>query len=190
MPKRTAMSIATGGLLLLLAACSTVRVTTDYDHSFSFAGHDTFSWVSPHPMVASSPDVSPLAEDRLKRAITAALESRGIRYVENSADAALLVGFSLGSKQQIRVTPGFYSVGYWGPYPWVGAYYDSIDIQQYSVDRLTVDVFDREGKTPVWHAMASKVAGIGNQQKGEGMARNAVGKMFADFPPGSVPSPK
>jgi len=171
-------------MLLILAACASIKISTDYDHGFSFAGHDTFAWVSEHPMVASSPDVSPLAEGRLERAIIDALQRRGIRYVADAADAALLVGFSLGSKQQIRVTPAFYSVGYWGRYPWVGAYYDSIDIQQYSVDRLTIDVFDRERERPVWHATASKAAGIGNEQKGEGMARNAVERMLADFPPG------
>ena len=169
---------------LLIASCATLRISTDYDHGFSFAGHQTFAWVSEHPMVASSPDVSPLAEGRLERAIIDAMQRNGIRYVDSAADADLLVAFSLGSKQQIRVTPAFYSVGYWGPYPWVGAYYGSIDIQQYSVDRLTIDVFDREREMPVWHATATKVAGIANEQKGEGMARNAVGKMLADFPPG------
>jgi Domain of unknown function (DUF4136) len=186
MSNRTALTVATSGLLLLLTACSTVNVTTDYDHNFSFAGHETFAWVSEHPMVAHSPDVSPLAEGRLERAIIDAMQRNGIRYVENAADADLLVGFSLGSKQQIRVTPGFYSASYWGRYPWIGAYYDSINIEQYSVDRLTIDVFDQQREVPIWHGTATKVAGIANEQKGEGMARNAVAKMLADFPPPSA----
>jgi hypothetical protein len=175
---------AVAALLLLAGACTTVKVSTDYDKTFSFAGHDTFAWVSPHPMVAKSADVSPLAEGRLQRAIVEAMQRNGIRYVSDPADAALLVAFSLGSKEKIVVTPSFYTATYWGHYPWVGSYYNTVDIRQYAVDRLTIDIFDTGREAPVWHGSATKSAGgIGDEQKGEGMARHAVDKILAGFPP-------
>jgi len=176
-------SIVIGVLLSVAVACSTLRVSTDYDQTFSFAGHDTFTWVSDHPMVAHSPDVSPLAEGRLQRAIIEAMQHNGIRYVDKPADAALLVGFSLGSKEKIVVTPTSYTGAYWYRYPWVGSYYQNLDVRQYAVGQLTIDIFDTEGKRPVWHGSAQKAMDINDDQKGEGMARNAVSKILAGFPP-------
>lgn len=174
-----------GALLLLAASCSTVKVGSDYYESFSFEGHDTFAWVSEHPMVASSPDVSPFAEDRIQRAIIDALGAKGIRYVADPKDAKLLIGFSLSSKQKISVTPAAYPAPYWGMYPWVGNYYQTVDVRQYSVGRFTIDIFDTQDKLPVWHGYATKTMGNNDGgQKGEGAAK-AVEAIFAKFPPGT-----
>ena len=177
---------ATGVLLLSAVACSTLRVGTDYYESFSFEGHDTFAWAAEHPMIASSPDVSPFAEGRLQQAIIDALAQKGIRYVADPAQAKLLVGFSMSAKQKVSVTPVNYPAPYWGMYPWVGSYYNNVDVRQYAVGRLTIDIFDTEGRLPVWHGWASRTMGSEDGQKGEGLAK-AVNKIFADFPPGSTP---
>ena len=181
-----ALRTATGVLLLSAAACSTFRVGTDYYEPFSFEGHDTFAWAAEHPMIASSPDVSPFAEGRLQQAIIDALAQKGIRYVADPSQAKLLVGFSMSAKQKVSVTPVSYPAPYWGMYPWVGSYYNNVDVRQYSVGRLTIDIFDTEGRQPVWHGWAAKTIGSEDGQKGEGLAK-AVNKIFADFPPGSTP---
>jgi hypothetical protein len=184
-----ASNAATGALLLAAASCSTMKVETDYYEPFSFEGHDSFAWVAEHPMVASSPDVSPFAEGRVQQAIIDTLAQKGIRYVADPAQAKLLVGFSLTAKQKISVTPAYYPAyaPYWGGmYPWVGNYYQSVDVHQYSVGRLTIDIFDTEDKMPVWHGHASKNIGSDDTQKGEGAARHTVSAILADFPPGAA----
>jgi hypothetical protein len=173
-------------LLLFAASCSTLKVGTDAYPGFSFEGHDTFTWVAEHPLVASSPDVSPFAEGRLQQAIIDTLQQKGIRYVTDPAQAKLLVGFSMTAKQKISITPAPYPAPYWGMYPWVGGYYDTVDVRQYSVGRLTIDIFDTEDKQPVWHGWSSKTIGDDGGQKGEGLAQT-VAIIFADFPPGSAP---
>ena len=178
-------SVACAALVLALAACETIQVDTDYYESFSFVGHDTFAWVSEHPMVAHSVDVSPFAEGRIEAAIIAAMQKNGIRYVENPADAKLLVGFSVSAKEKISVTPIAYPAPYWGMYPWVGNYYQTVDVRQYSQGRFTIDVFDTEDKLPVWHGSAMKNIDDHDELKGRGLAREAVGKVLAGFPSGT-----
>jgi hypothetical protein len=183
-------ALAFGALLLVAASCSTMKVGTDYYEPFSYEGHDTFAWVSEHPMVVSSPDVSPFAEARLQQAIIDTLQQKGVRYVSDPAQAKLLVGFSMTTKQKISVYPASYPAPYWGMYPWVGSYYNNyyngVDVHQYSVGRLTIDIFDTEGTLPVWHGWSSKTIGDDGGQKGEGLAQT-VAAIFADFPPGSAP---
>ena len=74
---------------------------------------------------------------------------------------------------------------YRGMYPWVGDYYQTADVRQYSVGRLTIDIFDTEGKLPVWHGHATKtIVNDDGGQKGKWIAKNAVGAILASFPPG------
>lgn len=176
---------ALGALLFVAASCSTMKIGTDYYEPFSWEGHNSFAWVAEHPMVASSPDVSPFAEGRIQQAIIDTLKTKGIAYVQDPEKAKLLIGFSMSAKEKIRVIPvGGYPGPYWGPYPWVGSYYQNIDVQAYSVGRLTIDVFDTEDKQPVWHGWASKTIDDEGGRKGEGAAK-AVEAILADFPPGS-----
>jgi len=172
--------------LLLMSACETIHVQTDYNQSFSFAGHDTFAWVSEHPMVIHSVDVSPLAEGRIEQAIISAMQAKGVRYVADAADAELLVGFSVSAKEKISVTSVPYPGPYWGPYPWVGAYYDTVDVHQYSVGRLTIDIFDIAEKLPVWHGSATKNIGVDPVVQGKQVASEAVPKILAKFPPNPI----
>lgn len=170
-------------LLLLVAACATTKVDTDYYEPFSFAGHDTFAWISEHPMVAHSVDVSPFAEGRIQQSIINTLEQKGIRYVADPADAKLLIGFSVSAKEKISVTPAPYPGPYWGGYPWVGAYYHGVDVHQYAQGRLTIDIFDTEGQLPIWHGSATRNVGIDDEVKGKGKANETVGAILAEFPP-------
>ena len=77
-----------------------MKVSTDYYEGFSFAGHDSFAWVSAHPMVASSVDVSPFAEGRIQQAIINTLQQKGVRYVANPTQAKLLIAFSATAKER------------------------------------------------------------------------------------------
>jgi hypothetical protein len=173
-------------LLLIVSACEATRVQSDYLESFSFAGHDTFAWVSEHPMVVHSADVSPFAEERIAQAIINVLQQKGVRHVDHPADAELLVGFTVSAKEKISVHSTPYPVPYWGMYPWVGDYYQGAYVHQYTEGRLTIDIFDTAEKLPVWHGSATKNVGVDDEQKGKRMANEAVAAILATFPPGAV----
>jgi hypothetical protein len=178
-------AVVFAALLLAVAACATTKIETDYYEPFSFAGHDTFAWISEHPMVVHSVDVSPFAEARIQQSIINALQQKGIRYVADPTDAKLLIGFGVGSKEKISVTSAPYPGPYWGGYPWIGTYYQSVDVHQYAQGRLTIDIFDTEEKLPIWHGSATKNIDLDDELTGKGTAHDPVDAILAGFPPGA-----
>jgi len=166
----------------ILAACSTVQVDSDATQHFTLSGHDTFAWISDHPMVAYSPDVSPAAEDRIKQAIVEALLSKHIAYSSDPARATLLVAFTLTGMEKASVLQPGYPGPNWGMYPWVGSYYETTAVNQHRVGTLTINIFDVEGKQSVWHGWASKT--VDEKPKSGEAAAKAVPKILANFPSG------
>ena len=168
-----------------LQGCETINAQSDYDKSFGFAGYDTFSWISEHPLVASEAGVSPLAEQRLQRAFTDVMQSKGIRYVADAAQADFVVAFSLGSREKVSVTStpmygGYYTMrgAYWG-----APYYQDVDVRQYTQGRLSVDIFDVKERRPVWHGFATKNLTESVRADPEPVIREAMAAILENFPP-------
>jgi hypothetical protein len=171
--------------VVALQGCETINAQSDYDKGFSFAGYDTFAWISEHPLVASEAGVSPLAEQRIQRAFTDVMQSKGIRYVADAAQADFVVAFSLGSREKVSVTStpmygGYYRMGggYWG-----APYYQDVDVRQYTQGRLAIDVFDVKERRPVWHGFATKNLTESVRADPEPVIREAVTTILKDFPP-------
>ena len=159
-------------LAACLAACDTLSSHSDYDHSVDFSGYRTFAWISEKPMIAASPDVSPLAQGRIQRAITSTLAAKGIRYVEDPAAADFVIAFTVGSRQEIRASPG-----------WGAPYYDAANVDAYTQGRLAIDVFDAKKKQPVWTGVATKSVTGADQANVEALINKAVAKILESFPP-------
>lgn len=172
-------------LLLGLPGCETLTAVADHDPAFSFAGYDTFSWISEHPMVSSAPGVSPFAEERIMAAITDTLRTKRIRYVTDATQADFVMAFSVGARQSVAVTSSTYPVAYRGAYRWGGAYYQSVDVRTYTHGRLAVDVFDVREHRPVWHGYATGNVASDDPLKRRQLIKDAVAKILESFPPGA-----
>ena len=182
-------SFLLSGCVVLIGACETINTRSDYDHSVDFSGYDSFAWISDKPMVVASPEVSPLAQSRIQNAIRRTLESKGMRFVEDATDADFVVGFTVGTRQQVRVdtTPIYpYPAGYRGPYRWGYPYYQDVDVREYTQGRLAIDVFDAAEKQPVWHGFATKNITGADQADPEPLITKAVEAILKDFPPGTA----
>ena len=70
---------------LLLAGCSTVSTTVDYDHNTDFGRYRTYSWRDGHP-------TNPIADRRIKDAVDRVLSSRGLTRVEGDGEAMTAQG--------------------------------------------------------------------------------------------------
>src|SRR5262245_29248027 len=172
---------------LMLAACQSISSRSDYDHSFDFSGYDTFSWISEKPMIVATPDVSPLAQGRIQKAITETLATKGIRFVPDPAKADFVIAFTVGSRQQIGVSaaPAYpYPIGYVGPHDWGSPYYQDVDMGAYTQGRLAIDVFDVKLKQPVWTGVATKSITGADQANPGALVQKAVVAILKDFPPG------
>jgi Domain of unknown function (DUF4136) len=179
------------GALFAITACESIKVNSDYDHDVSFANYKTFSWISDHPMISKAPEVSPLAEGRIQRAITDNLTRKGMRYVADASKADVVIGFSVGAREKVSVTSNPYPAGVWpgayGYHGWGGAYYNDVDVRQFTEGRLAIDVFDVGQKRPVWHGYGTKNVTSSMRKDPETAIHEAVTAILKDFPPGVAP---
>ncbi len=169
---------------LLLAACATLRVGSDYDHSANFGGYHTFAWMPPHTKPNESPN--PLVVQRAHDAIQEALRAKGYELVDNAADADFVVDFTIGSRERtdLRSYPAPYA-GPWGYSYWWGAPYwgNQLDVRQYREGTLSIDIFDGHTHRPVWHGWAHKELTRADIEHSTGSIREAVDSVLARFPP-------
>jgi hypothetical protein len=174
-------------IVACLAACDTLKARSDYDRSFDFSGYRTFAWISEKPMIAASPDVSPLAQGRIQRAIARELTAKGFRHVPDPAAADFVVAFTVGTRHQILTssTEAYpYPPGYVGPRGWGVSYFGTGDVDAYTQGRLAIDIFDVKRKQPVWTGVATKNVTGADQANVEALINEAVAKILATFPPG------
>src|SRR5262245_35164556 len=132
--------------LAALCGCSTVSVTTDYDHSASFANYRTYALEPP----AKGPTLSPTADAALRNSLQANLAARGIREVAvaSKPDLAIVPHFQLQQKYSVdQYTQWGYMGGGWPYYGgyygvWTGAPTTYTTINSYTEGTLLLDFVD------------------------------------------------
>jgi hypothetical protein len=119
-----------------LAACSTVSVTTDYDHSASFGKYRTYSFAP----ASRGPALSPSSEAALRDALRTELAMRGISEAPSGkADLAVVRHVFLQEKVSVQQYTDWgygmggawpYGYGYYGM--WAGAPQTYTDVHQFT----------------------------------------------------------
>jgi uncharacterized protein YceK len=83
--KQTARTVAVAlSLMLLLAGCSGISTSTDYDPAANFSSYGTYSWTS-----SGGTSTDDLTNTRIKSAVDAALAAKGLRKVDSGGDLAV-----------------------------------------------------------------------------------------------------
>jgi hypothetical protein len=94
------------------------------------------------------------------------------------------VAFTLGAREVVDVNSTAYPTGFYRPYGWGGAYYQDVDVRQYTEGRLAIDLFDTRLKRPVWHGYVTKNITGKDQADPQAVITEAVSSILVDFPPG------
>ncbi len=170
--------------LLLVCGCETMKAKSDFDPSVDFSHYQTYSWISDHPLLASAPGVSPLAEERIQHAVSEVLAAKGYRFVEPGAAADFVVAFTLGTREVVSVDPAGYPGGFYRPYGWGGPY-QGLDVRQHTEGRLAIDLFDTRLRRPVWHGYVTKSITSKDQANPQAVISAAVTSILGKFPPGN-----
>lgn len=174
-------------LIVLLAgvaalACSTLRVSTDYDPAVDFAKFHTYAWLPEEPTPTGSPRLdSPLLHERIRKAVDRALEAKGFQRTETPD---FLVRFDLTSQRKLDVSTynsSFYrGYGYWVSIP-------QTEVREYEEGSLVIDVIDREEKKVVWRGIGQRrLRGEGTPQDPEELQKRAdevAASVLKSFPP-------
>jgi hypothetical protein len=171
-----------GGLIVLLAGCSSTSVRFDYDRQQDFSRFKTFDFY-PIPKEIG-PDANPLVVKRIKDAVIRELAHKGFAQAETNPD--LLIAIHTESQDRFNVTDWGYHYApydyYWRDY---GYWYDGgIDVHQYEEGTLTLDFVSVDNDEMVWRGVASRALPYqSTSEQIDKLVKQAVSKILENFPP-------
>ena len=162
-------------LLFLVASCSSVRVTADYDTSTNFSNYKTFAF---YKKGIDKVSISDLDKRRILKAIENQLEAKGLTKSDNPD---LIVNIFTKARQQVDVNNNNY---YFGWRPWYYGPDFGMQISKYTEGSLFVDLIDANKKELVWQGVGSGALNTsGNVAKKEARINQFVAEIMAKYPP-------
>jgi hypothetical protein len=178
--------------LLATGCATTLRPTIDYDPAVDFARYQTFSWIDSNPLISAATQrtLSPLVQQRLMSQTQQGLTRRGLRFVEDPSQADLVVAFTIGSREGIRITSYPSRSLHRGPVgrrsPSWGGYWNTSTVRttQYREGQLAIDMLDVAQAQPVWHGTVSRRITQAERMEPGDAIREAVDAILEQFPPG------
>jgi hypothetical protein len=175
--------------VMILCGCSTVSVTTDYDHTANFANYRTYA-LEPPP---KAPPLSPSADAALRTTLRQNLAARGITEVTaaDKPDLAVVPHAKLQQKYSVEQYSGWgygpagwpYYGGYYGV--WYGAPYTYSTINTYTEGTLILDFVDTSNQKLVFRGTGTGT--VGSAESNAENIRQAVEKIVAKLPASTQP---
>lgn len=167
----------------LLAACSNAPIVrSDYDPRADFASYRTFAFLE--PLGTDRAGYTTLLTERLKRAATLQMESRG--YVYREKDPDLLINFQTNVQSRTEyISPppmmwGYgYGYGFYGGWP---GYAFGPDVIQYNEGTMKVDLIDAKRKQMVWEGTGTSILNNPEQTIPDAAIQNMIASIFARYP--------
>jgi hypothetical protein len=169
--------------LALLAACSSVRVNSDYDERASFRGLRGYAWTSTSEGHLVDPAInSDLVARRVKNAIDSELIRRGYERTEfGSAD--FLVSFQLQAKEKVSVnSTGDYYFGYrhYGRYGLGG----DISTLHFIEGTIVIDIVDAATGELIWRGWAvTEMDSEPGPEQVQEYINESIRRILEEFPP-------
>ena len=172
---------------LLLAACQTANVQTDFDPAAPFAAYRTYSWL-PSEVPRG---MNPIMFRRVKESIDRSLAARGYTQAE-PADFAIT--FTLDEEEYTRVEDYGWSTGWgwrgWGAWRggwgccwgtgW-GPFYPAIDVYTVRERSIIIDIYDGKTRAAAWHGVVRRESA--SRRYDAARLDKAVDAVLAEFPP-------
>jgi hypothetical protein len=176
-------------LLVLLSACSTMTVRSDYDPQASFSNLHTYDWLSVSQKVTGAPRLdNPLLDKRIRAAIETQLTTQGYES-KASGTPDFYVGFfvTLENKTAVSTLNDWY--GYRAGWGWsygvgTGTRYPESYTYQYQQGTLIIDVSDPKTHQLIWRGSAeAEVNPNLSAEKRDARINEAVRRILERFPP-------
>ena len=170
-------------VLVVISGCSTLTVNQDFDPGVDFSAYRSYAWIE-----QDQSNISGLVAQRVVRAVNAKLVRNGMEEVPDNPD--LLVTYYFGSHETINVSGSGYGYGsYFGAYGWGGGA-SSGDVNNVTWGNLIIDLVDAERQELVWRGSAKKAIDPNpTTEEMDAGIKDAVGKIFAQYPPSTTPEP-
>ena len=177
----------------LLAACSTLEVTTDHDPGAVFKGMKRYAWLPEPQKKTGDPriDDNALLAKRIRDAVDDVLAAKG--YLLSESDPDFLVGYhvSLDKRQSVQVLNDYYGYGPGWGYRYGSAYRPmgyagppETYVYEYEEGTLILDIVNPANRELMWRGSArDEVHFQSTPEESEARIREAVEAMLERFPP-------
>ncbi|SNR83028.1 DUF4136 domain-containing protein [Lutibacter flavus] len=163
-------------LLFLVASCSSVRVTSDYDTTTDFSKYKTFAF---YKKGIDKVEISDLDKRRILKAIESEMLAKGFTKSE-SPD--VLVNIFTKSRQKVDIYEN--NNFYMGWHPWYYGPNFGMRISKYTEGTLFVDLIDAQKKELAWQGIGSGgLTTTGNVAKKEERIKEFVAQIMENYPP-------
>jgi Domain of unknown function (DUF4136) len=165
-------------LVVTAAACSSLQVTSDWDHTADFSKYKTFA-IREGTKISDS-----LIEQRIERGIVSQLEAKGLRMDPNNPDLLVYTHVRVSNQTQIDYNTfgygGYYGWGGWRTGGWGPT---TATVREIPVGTLIVDLVDAGKKALVWRGTATDTISSDPNSRSQEKVDQALAKVFATFPP-------
>lgn len=170
-----------------LAGCSSVSVDRDYDAAFDFSSLKTYAWQHEEQPETGVPKIdNDLNDNRIRKAIEADLNGKGIQQVEKS-EADFLMAYFMdfqqridGSGSTVSFGVGQSSAGRAGSVGWNSG----STISDYEEAQLMIDILDPESEETIWRGRGRRrSSGSSKPEKITERVNDAVTRILKKFPP-------
>ena len=167
-------------------ACSTVRVSTDYDPSVEFARLQTYDWLDERSGVEGDrEDVRGLLDRRIRSAVEDELSGKGLSRDDAAPD--LLVTYQLAVDTKLDIDTLHTGLGYGRGWYGGGLATSQTIVREYDEGTLLIDLVDPASRQLVWRGTGvSRVRDAKSPEQREEIVRDTVSRILESFPPTSV----
>ncbi|TNE30702.1 MAG: DUF4136 domain-containing protein [Alphaproteobacteria bacterium] len=176
----------TVGIALLAASCALNACASTYQPRISSI--DTaavqqaasVAFINDAPLIQSRPDFpefpSQRADRLVREAIQANLESKGYRFAPGVAGHDLLIGYSIGTREESDQYVEYYRSRFGR------AFLVTSEIDSYVEGSLVIDLIDARSGDIVWSGWASRNFRSNPGDRLEGIVEDAVGAILGKLP--------
>lgn len=165
-------------LVVLLAGCSSMQITYDYDKEADFSKYKTYAYDDETMKMP----VSQLDRDRILKAIDNEMIKEGFTKSEESD---VVINVLLKTKTQVQATANT-SGGYgYGRYGWGGGFSTTqINYDEYTDGTLFISMIDIAQKQLVWQGRATKtIDETTSADKKDANITYGMEQVFKNYPP-------
>jgi hypothetical protein len=170
-------------------ACSTLKVSSDWDAEVDFSKIQTYAWIGQDSGVQGFGGEGSLLDQRIRKAVHETLATKGFSEVDRKeADVLVSYHINVENKLDVQTIQRGYGYGYGGGGRYRsyggGAGYSDTYVTEYEEGTFLLDLVEPNRMELVWRGSAqSRITQQSTPEKREERVREVVGKVLAQYPP-------
>ena len=177
-------------VLLLLAACGGIPVSTDYEPDRDYSSLKSYAWKEPMRKIIIDPLLdNDLMSDRIHREVDARLTALGYSKASIDEGADFFITFNISSAEKLSIDSYYGYYGYhscWSCYGYGGfGRGRDVTVRQYTLGALMLDVIDPASERLIWRGVGEKrIPKFDTPQERDLYIAEIVQAILDRFPPG------